>query len=212
MKDLGYRIYMKIILNDNMSMSEMIDNFSYVSERTVMRAVNDLINTGQIEHKKIHGEGKRKRYTVKEENTKQDITIRAFDEEDIKAKIYEPIRGSVDQRHFSALITESIQFYRKEFNKIKNNPDAHYYQYHISLIGECLEWNTKLTMAIHSGMLGNSPNKLALAYRNKERYEGFLQTLIYNLKRHDEKLASKIVRAIYNRLEDMWFLEKINLD
>ncbi len=169
MKDLGYQIYMNILLNEDMSMSDIISDFSYVSERTVMRAVNDLIQTGQIEHKKIHGEGKRKRYTVKEENTKQDITIRAFDEETIKAKIYEPIRASVDQRHFSSIISESIQFYRKEFKKIKDNPDAHYYQYHISLIGDCLEWNTKLTMAIHSGMLGDSPNKLALAYRNRER-------------------------------------------
>jgi len=212
MKDLGYRIYMDILLKEHMSMSEIIADFTYISYRTVMRAVNDLINTGQIEHKKIHSKGKRKRYTVREENIKHDITMRAFDEESIKAKIYEPIRASVNQRQLSSLITERRQFYRKEFNKIKDNPDADYYLYHISMIGDCLEWNTKLTMAINSGMLRNSPNKLSLAHRNRERYEEFLQTLIFNLKRHDEKLASKIVRAIYNRLEDMWFLEKINLE
>jgi len=193
-------------------MSEIISDFPYVSDRTVIRAVNDLIQTGQIEHKKIHGKGKRKRYATREESTKQDITVRAFDEESIKAKIYEPIRASVDQRHFSSLITEGIQFYRNEFKKIKDNPNAHYYQYHISLIGDCLEWNTKLTMAINSGMLGDSPNKLTLAHRNRERYEEFLRTLICNIKKHDEELGSKIVRAIYNRLEDMWFLEKVNLD
>jgi len=212
MKGLGYQIYMNILFKEDMSMSEIIADFSYVSDRTVIRAVSDLIQTGQIEHKKIHGKGKRKRYVVREENTKQDITIRAFDEESIKAKIYEPIRASVDQRQLSTLITERKQFYRDEFKKIKNNPDASYYLYHISMISDCLEWNTKLTMAINSGMLGDSKNKLALAYRNRERYEEFLQTLIHNIKKHDEKLGSKIVRAIYNRLEDMWFLEKINFE
>ena len=58
-------------------------------------------------------------------------------------------------------------------------------------------------------MLGNSPNKLALAYRNRERYEEFLQKLIFNIKKKDEKLGNDIIKAINHELINNWFMEKI---
>ena len=212
MRGLAYKIYMAIVIKEDMSMSEIQADFEKVSPRTIIRAVQELVQTGQIEHKKIHGKGKRPRYSIKEENTKQDLTMRCFDQELVKLKIYEPIRATITQRELSAMITEEIKFYRKEFTRIKDNQDAHYYLYHIAKIGHCLEWNMKLTLAINSGMLGGSPNKLNIAQRNKERYEEFLQKLIFNIKKYDEELGNKILRAIYNKLEDTWLLEKINLD
>jgi len=212
MRGLAYKIYMAIVIKEDMSMSEIQADFEKVSPRTIIRAVQELVQTGQIEHKKIHGKGKRPRYSIKEENTKQDLTMRCFDQELVKLKIYEPIRATITQRELSAMITEEIKFYRKEFTRIKDNQDAHYYLYHIALVGNCLEWNMKLTLAINSGMLGVSSNKLNIAQRNKERYEKFLQKLIFNIKKYDEELGNKILRAIYNKLEDTWLLEKINLD
>ena len=212
MKDLGQEIIMRLVIHEDMSMSEIQGEFPKVSGRTIIRAVNDLVNSGKVEHEKIHGKGKRKRYFLKEENTKKDLTIRAFDEELIKRKIYEPIRAPITQRQLSSLISQNIKHYKDEFIKMKEKPDARFYLYHVSLIGNCLEWNMKLTLAINSGMLGDSSNKLDLARRNKERYEKFLQMLIFNTKRYDQKLGNEILRRIYNRLEDTWLLEKINLD
>ena len=211
MRALGYEIYMRILVKEDMSMSEIQKEFPNISERTIIRAVHELVQTGEIEHKRIHGKGKRLRYSVKEENTKQDLTMRAFDEELYKQKIYEPIRATITQRGLSTIITKEIQSYRKEFARIKGNPDAHYYLYHIALIGNCLEWNTKLTFATSSGILGYSTSKSVLAQRNQERYIGFLQTLIFNIKKFDKELGNKILRAIYNKLEDTWLLEKISI-
>jgi len=77
------------------------------------------------------------------------------------------------------------------------------------MISDCLSWVTKLTFAINSGILGNSPNKLALADRNKKRYEEFLQKLIYNIKKKNEKLSDEIIQAIQYTIIDTWLLEKL---
>ncbi len=98
---------------------------------------------------------------------------------------------------------------RFRFHRKKTKPDSNYYTYHVAIISDCLEWITKLTLAINSGMLGNSPNKLALAHRNRERYEEFLQKLIFNIKKKDEKLGNAIIRAIYHELVNLWFMERI---
>jgi len=206
MKQLGHEIYMRIVIEQDMSMSEIQKSFTKISNRTIIREVKGLLYTGQITHGRIHGKGKRKRYFVKEENTKQNLTIRSFK---IKGKSYKEIRPTITQRNLSSLTTETTQHYKQELKKLKNEPDSNYYTYHIAMISGCLEWVTKLTMAINSGMLGNSPNKLTLAHRNRERYEEFLQKLIFNIKKKDEKLGNEIIRAIYHELVNLWFMEKI---
>ena len=207
MRDLDDQIYMRLVVEKDMSMSEIQKSFPQVSDRTIIRKVNTMSKTRQIEHKRIHGKGtKRKRYFVKEEDTKQDMRIRAFE---IKGKSYKEIKPTITQRNLSSLITEDIQYYKQELNKLKNEPEKNYYYYHIAKITGCLEGSTQLTMAINSGMLGNSPNKLALAYRNRERYEEFLQKLMFNIKKKDEKLGNDIIKAINHELINNWFMEKI---
>lgn len=206
MKDLEWQIYMKIVVEKDLSMSEIQALFPEVSPRTIIRTVNPMVKKGKIERKRIHGKGKRERYFVKEENTKQDLRARAFD---IKGKKYVEVKATMTQRNLSSNITEWIKLYNKELKKFKNQPESEYYYYHIAMISDCLSWVTKLTFAINSGILGNSPNKLALAYRNKERYEEFLKKLIYNIKKKDEKLADEIIKAIENQIIDTWLLEKL---
>ncbi len=215
MSDLEHEIIMEIIIKEYMSMSEIIQyigiKFENISDRTIIRKVKELLQIGKISHERIHGRGRRKLYFIKEENTKQDLTTRAFDEESIKAKIYEPIRATITQRNVSSTITQTIQFYRKELQKLKDEPESNYYNYHIAVMSDCLTWVIKLTFAINSGMLGDSKNKLALARRNKERYEEFLQTLTYNIKKNDEDLGNKIIREIYNELVDMWIGKNLSV-
>jgi len=216
MRALWYQIHMAVLMNENMSMSEIQGVCLRIPERTVIRAVNDLVYSGILEHKRIHGKGKRKRYTIKEEKIKNDITIRAFKEKDFEKGLSvdeilaRQIRPRVTQRQLSKMITEEKQFYRKEMAKMKQFGGTNdYYFYHIAIISGVLSWITKLSMAINSGMLGDSPNKLELARRNKERYEEWLKQLCYNIKLHDEKLGEKIIRTIYAELVNLWFLERL---
>jgi len=170
-----------------------------------------------LDHKRIHGKGKRKRYIVKEEKIKNDITIKAFKEEILKKGISEDemlaLRSTpkITQRNLSSLITQMKQFYRKEMAEIKQFGETEdYYFYHISLISNCLEWITRLTFAINSRMLGDSNNKLVLARRNIERYEEWIKQLCDNIKVYDEKLGEKIIKAIHDELADAWFLKNLS--
>jgi len=155
----------------------------------------------------------------KKKKSKNDITIRAFKEEDIKKLskmknvdeiLSHEIRGKLTQRQLSKLITSEQQYYRKEIAKMKQFGETNdYYFYHIAIISGILEWITKLSMAIKSGMLGDSPNKLDLARRNKARYEEWLEQLCYNIKLYNEKLGKKIIKEIYAELVNLWFLERL---
>jgi len=216
MNSLGHHIHMAVLMKEHMSLSEIQSECLSRPERSVIRAVNDLVDSGILEHKRIHGYGKRKRYFVKEEKIKTDMTIRAFSEGALKKGLTEEqylsfeIRGKVTQRQLSKLITSEQQFYRKEMAKMKQFGETNdYYFYHIAIISDVLQWITKLSMAINSRMLGDSPNKLQLAQRNKERYEKWLKQLCNNIKLYDEKLGEKIIRTIYAELVNLWFLERL---
>jgi len=92
---------------------------------------------------------------------------------------------------------------------LKKEPDWKYYIFHGEMIFHCLDWMTRLTFAINSGILGDSKNKLELAKRNKERYEEFLQTLVYNIKTKDEKKGNNTIKALYEILLDQYFTYQI---
>jgi len=194
-----------------MSMSEIVkkiqEKIPRISRITIFRAVKNMKNQGFLNHDKIPKKGKRFRYSIKEDNTKQDLTMRVFE---IKRKKYKRIipNPKITQRNLSSSITENIQFYKQELKKLKKEPDINYYTFHISVISNCLSWVTQLTLAINSGMLGDSKNKLELAKKNKKRYEEFLQTLIYNIKTKNEKLGNNIIKALYNILADHRFMEE----
>ena len=216
MKGLECQIYMAVLLKENMTMSEIQSTCLDTSERTVIRAVKELEKIGILKHKRIHGKGKRKRYTIKEEKIKNDITIRAFSEGANQKGLTEEqylsfeIRGKVTQRQLSRFITEEKQFYRKRIAEMKQDGETnHYYFYHVAIISGVLSWITKLSMAINSGMLGDSPNKIALAQRNKERYEEWLQQLCVNIKVYDKKLGENVIKTIYAELVNVWLLERL---
>ena len=199
-----------------MSLSEIQSCLLNTPERTIIRAVNRLIKSGKLEHKRIHGKGKRKRYAIEEEETKNDITIRTFPEKAWKGKnlsvdemLAIQTRPKITQRDFSKYITESKKHYNEQLLEMKQFEETlEYYTYHIAMISNCLEWVTKLTLALNSGMLGDSPNKLNLAQRNKERYEEWLQLLCKNIKVYDKKLGGQIIRELYHELTNLWFMEK----
>ena len=199
---------MILAIQGNMSMSEIQANFPKLSSRTIIRKVNDLFDTGQINHGRIHGKGKHKRYFITEENTKNNLLIRAFK---IKGKNYKEVRPPITQRELSHIITERIQHYKNELKKRKFKTMQEYVFYHIAIISGCLEWMTQITWAIHSGMLGDSQNKLQLAYRNRERFEEFLQQVIYNLKQVDEKIMNAVTKAVYHALIDNYILSDLTM-
>lgn len=202
MKGIDNEIYLLIIAAEDMGWGEIMSCFKKKKHRTVGRAIKRLVKSNWIEHNRVRGKGKWKRYFVKEENTKQDLTMRVFE---IKGKKYKKIMPNpkTTQRNLSSLINKNIRFYKQEFKKLKKEPDFNYYTFHISVISDCLAWITQLTLAINSGMLGDSTKKLEIAKRNKERYEEFLQeTLIYNIKIKNEKLGNNIIKAMYNVLVD----------
>jgi len=216
MKALGYQIYMAVILKEHMSMGEIQSECLASPSRSVIRAVNDLVESGILEHKRIPKQGKRKRYTIKEEKIKTDMTIRAFPEKAMKKGLSVDeilalqIRPKITQRNLSKLITKHFQFYRKDFAHQKQfDENTHYYFWHIHQITDALEWITKLTLAINSGMLGDSPNKLDLARRNRERYEEYLQLMCTNIKAYSEKNGNNMINGIYDELVNTNFVGKI---
>jgi len=216
MRDLEGLIYTAVLLKEDMSMSEIQGTCLKTPERTVIRAVKELVKIGTLEHKRIHGKGKRKRYTIKEEKIKNDITVRAFPADlDMKKLstdeiLARQIRPKMTQRQLSKHITSEQKFYRNKMRDMKQFGETNdYYFYHIAIISGVLSWITKLSMAINSGMLGDSPNKIQLAQRNKERYEEWLQQLCHNIKIYDEKMGGNVIRTIYAELVNVWLLERL---
>ena len=191
-------------------MSELCEILSKgYSPRTVMRYTKELVDSGKIEHGKILKRGKRKRYFIREENTKDNLLQRTVQ---FKSKNdWKEFRTPVTQRQLSANLSLEMNFYIKEESKEwkrfrKSSQETkemiRYVSYHIALIVSCLRWISQLTWAIQSGMLGNSQTKIALAYRNKERYEKFLEKLVYNLNSRDSRIMRAVSLAIYHEIMD----------
>jgi len=221
MKGLEHQIYMAVLMKEHMSMSEIQHECLNSPPRTVYRAVKELVENRILEHKRVIGKGKRKRYFVKEEKIKTDMTMRAFKEgvlknEKLKKELTEEqflafeTRSKVTQRNLSQLITQDKHMYRQGMEHMEQFGETNeFYFYHIGKISDILEWITKLTMAIESGMLGDSPHKLALARRNKERYERFLKELCNNIKQYNKTTGKKVITAIYAELTDSWFMKRL---
>jgi len=226
MKDLEQQIRLKIMINGNMSMSEIQSDFLNNEGRSVIRAVKRLKDLGEIEHKKIPKFGKRKRYTMVEEKTDSEVTIRALDltSEEVKNNLKlaknisedellsRVIRVKQTQKQLSVLIDSEIKSYHVHLKEIAQfGGDRGYYYYHVSMIGSSLEWTMKLTMAINSGMFGMLPQKTNLARRNRDRYENFLVDLCNNIKKYDEKRGENIIKQIYAELDKLWIMENLKI-
>ena len=194
-----------------MGWGEILRNFPKKEHRTVGRAIERLVENNEIGYGKIRGKGKWKRYFLKEENTKNDLLLEATEYKD--SKHWKHIRVPVTQKNLSELISSISKFYRNEelktWKKVKDSESLHsYISYNIATIINCLKWISQLTWAINSGMLGNSKTKLALANRNKTRYEDLLSKVVYNLTAKDEEMMKAISKLIYNEIMDtMIFVE-----
>ena len=211
MKGIDHQIHLLILTHEDIGWGEILSHFPKKEHRNVGRAIKRLVENKDIEHDKIRGKGKWKRYFLKEENTKNDLLLEAADYKD--SKHWKHIRVPVTQKNLSELISSISKFYRNEelktWKKVKDSESFHsYISYNIATIINCLKWISQLTWAINSGMLGNSKIKLALANRNKTRYENLLSKVVYNLTAKDEGMMKAISKLIYNEIMDTMIFEE----
>jgi len=200
MKGFDTRIYAEIASSESMSMKEILSLYPKKQHQTVMRRLKWLVEHGYVAHETIRGSGSKwKRYFVKEENTKNKLLIRAVEG---NKKNYKIVKAPITQRNLSQLITSNIKFYRKEIAMRNFKDMGAFIFYHLATSTHCLRWMSQITWAIHSGMLGDSQSNIALAERNRARYEEFLQLVIHNLKKADPKAMKTITQAIYHILVD----------
>jgi len=208
MREKDTQIYAIIASSDSWARNEILAKFPEKQHQTIMRGVSRLMEEGLVKHEKIRGKGKRPRYFVTEENTKNKLLIRAIEG---NKKNYKIIKAPITQRNLSQLITQSTKFYRKEI-VMRNFKDMQdFIFYHLAKSTHCLRWISQITWAIHSGMLGDSQSNITLAYRNRARYEEFLQQIIYNLKEADPKAMKAITQAIYHILVDNPVIDELTV-
>ena len=204
MRDLEQQIRLRILIDDDMSMKEIQDSCLNTPERTIIRAVKRLEKLKEIEHKKIFGKGKRKRYTISEKKSNSDITIEVVEKESYNVAQIQKLsvdellatkyRVKITQTQLARNTTTIMKLYHKELKRIEQFGEDHeYYYYHIAMISSCLEWTMKLTMAINSGMFGDSHTKIDLAKHNRTQYEEFLTLLCNNIKKYNKKIGKRII-------------------
>lgn len=196
---------MAVLTHESLSMSEICQILSRYSTRTIMRYIKPLVESGKIQHGRLKKLGKRKRYFVAYKKTKNNLLIRIVDYKN--KNNWKAYKRPVTQRNLSQLISQEIQLYRKMEKEIwkravKGENVSQYVHYHVSLFTECLRWISQITWAIQSGMLGSSQSNLDLAQRNKERYEEFLEKLVYNLYSKNYKVMNVVSTAIYHEIMD----------
>jgi DNA-binding HxlR family transcriptional regulator len=201
---------MMVAVNGDMSMSEIQKEFPETMKRTVIRRVKDLHEKQKrLDRDIVSGKGKHKRYFINEENSKNDLLLRTVQ---MKGRNYQQIRSPITQSNLSNLITQEIKFYNKESHSLMKKQNFNEYVfYHIALMAHCLESISQITWAMHSGMFGNSKNKLELANRNRERYEEFLQKIIYNLSEKNNEIMKAVSKAMYYVLMDTQLFIKITV-
>jgi len=218
MRDLKQYIRLQILINTDMSMKEIQDGCLNIPERTVIRAVKRLEKLKEIEHKKIFGKGKRKRYTISEKKPKSDVTIERLELESWNNEKIQKLsrdelfadkyRVKITQTQLARNTTTIMKLYHKELKRIEQFGEDHgYYYYHLAMISSCLEWTMKLTMAINSGMFEDSPTKIDLAKQNRTQYEEFLTLLCNNIKKYNKKTGKRIITQLYAELDKLWIVE-----
>jgi len=210
MKGIDHQIYLLVITHEDMGWGEILSYFPKEEHRTVGRAIKRLVVNNVIEYSRIRGKGKWKRYFLKEEKTKNNLLLQAVKG---NKKKWKHVRVPVTQKNLSKFISQEIQFYRKEesddWKNVKDAESLHrYISYNIAIIIHCLKWISQLTWAMNSGMLGNSETKLAIANRNKERYEDLLSKVVYNLTAKDKGMMKAISKLIYNEIMDTMIFEE----
>jgi len=190
-------ILMILAINGDMSLGEIQSKFPKSQHKTTQRRLSELVKTGRVEHKRIRGKNsKRKRYFIPENEKKDNLWTHIWQKKEKRLFI-----NYISQRKISSLISQENKFYGKELKKLKNRSDESFFDYHLISICACLEWISRLTWAINSGILGDSQSKIDLAQRNRERHEEFLQKIIFNMKKRDTGRAETIAFQVYELLD-----------
>jgi len=203
----------------DVSASDIIKQFSHISRRNIFRYLKKLRDNGGLKYGRIRekGKGKRARYSMPdEENSKNDMWIRGIPE-NVDRKNPRLINIKLTQKNFSKMISDEMKFYKKELKNAKKEPYGNFVAWHIAVASGCMQKILQLTWAINSGMFGDSNNKIKSAHRNRKRCEDFLNKIIYNLKKRDEKQFNSISAIIYNTLVhfpliDHFYPETANYD
>lgn len=209
-------------LTEGASMSDIQKEFPESKKKTIIRHVKDLVKNGYVKHDRIYGKGKRKRYFVNEENTKNLLLVKAAKVKgetqkeqllNLERKKYKEVKLPITQRNLSIAITEEINLYKQEMANRNLKPWDDFIFYHIAQITHCLLWISQITWAINSGMLGDSKFNIALAYENRKRYEKFLiEKIIYNLKETHPEIMKALTQAIYHLLTDNQLIREVTID
>ena len=190
-------ILMILAINGDMSLGEIQSKFPKSQHKTIQRRLTELVKTGKVEHKRIRGKNsKRKRYFIPENEKKDNLWTHIWLEKEKALYI-----NYVSQRRISSIISKENKFYEKELKELKGSSDESFFNYHLISICGCLEWISRLTWAINSGILGDSKSKIELAKRNRERHETFLQKIIFNMKKRNTDKTGTITFRMYELLD-----------
>jgi len=198
---------MEIALNQDLTTGELLQKFPKKKQRTVQRRIKYLKENNEILQVRIRGKGKRPRWIIPEEIGKN-IWIRAIPKK-FNRKKPRIINMTITQRQLSQMITAEKKFYKEQLKTSKKEPYDQFIFWHMAMASKCMELNLQLTWAINAGVFSDSENKLTLAYRNRERYEDFLNQIIYNLKVRDKKKFKTISSTVYNLLTHSSLMEKV---
>ena len=110
-----------------------------------------------------------------------------------------PIFDYLTQTELNEEIKDMIKRYRKAIANKKSNmnkDDTLFYVCHCMLITINLSWISRLLLTIHGGGFSGAMTKTALAQKNIQLFENFLQSLCYNLsqkfenEKYDQVLSS----------------------
>jgi len=173
MKGKDTQIYAEIASSESMSMKEILALFPEKQHQTIMRGISRLVNEGDVKHEKIWGKGKRPRYFVKEENTKNKLLVRAIE---YNKKDYKIIKTPISQKELSRGITFEIKHYRQTIDKRDFKDIQSFIFFHLAECTHCLRWINQITWAIHSEMLGDSKSNITLHIETEKDMKNF-----YNL-------------------------------
>jgi len=196
MHELYAPICMEIAINQYMTLGEIQAKFEG-KEKTVKRRLDELVKIGRLDYSRITGQrGKRKKYSFPENEKKDNLWTHVWQEKEKRLFI-----NYLSQRKLSSFISQQNKLYGKELKKLKDDSDESFFDYHLASLCSTLEWISKLTWAINSGILDDS--KIELATRNKERFEESLQKIVFNMKKRNIDRAKTIAFQVYELLDSL---------
>lgn len=208
MNGIDYQIQMEITIQPNMRQGEVQSKFPKKKGTTVKRRLKILVKSGVLTYEKIkglHPSSKVKRYNIAEENTTDDLWTVVSDKKTWKRR-----KIHFTQKSLSADINEKIKNWRKGIGNRKKTEEQ-LIRFDVAYLISCMEWITKLTWAINSGMFGDSKTQYAIANRNRLRYDEFIQKIVYHMRDKYPENYPQIRTLVYDVLDKHPLLSKFNV-